>query len=247
MSGGNVAQCIEKVACELKVSRLEERVHAPHVAGGFVGCAVPTGQKPLREWAPSDDDPTLSLREGYEVIEGARMSEAELDLVRENSPSESAFGTLPTVKGIVAHANVGDNSAVLQVAHSVHDRAVTYDRIGPVHLVQIDGLDSKPGRTGPRSLPYDRCNGKHRENFRRDERLVEPSVFGQCGAKDSLAATKPVSLRRVEDGDAQLESARDNQVGVARRVVRSVAPLSRSELPRAKPNARDRLGGVSAF
>src|SRR5262249_10087793 len=156
-----------------------------------------------------------------------------LHLVRDYGPAESLLRVLPTREREVADAGVADEALVENAPHAVHRRTVQHERVGPVHLVQVDDIDAEPAGTGMRPLPDDR---RQRHQLRSKDHIAASAANRR--AENALRLAVPVGLGRINEVDAEVKGPLGNHAGFVTRVVVAVTPVARAELPAAQPDDR---------
>ena len=129
-----------------------------------------------------------------------------------------------------------DDAAVDEPAHPVHLLRDRDDRVWEVDLVQVDDVDAESLRTRA-PVPFDdRCERHDRQQLRCDEDLL--AAPGDRTTDDAFRFVAPVDLGGVDQVHAEIERPVDDRAGLVLRVVGAVAPVLRSELPRAQPDHR---------
>ena len=141
------------------------------VAGSVRG-AVAAGEEALGERAVGDHNTAVLLRVRNQVAFGATVDQAVTNLVREHRPTERGFGSSPARKRVVADANLADKAYVLKCAHAAHRRLLAHERVGLMHLVEVESADPEPLRAGDAALLDDRRQGQQREQLCREEDLL---------------------------------------------------------------------------
>ena len=240
-SGGvrvrHLAQGRDQFAGPVEVLREEQRIGGPQRVRRPAVPVVPAGEQPLGERAVGDHDVAGRGGERQQVPLRGPVDEAVADLVAQHAAAQRLLGGAPAVQRVVADAYLGDQPDPLQRAHAAHDRPVPDQRVGLVHLVQVETADAEPVRAGHRALLHDGGNREEREELRGQEGRFP--AFRQRRAEDPLAAAEPVELRGVEQGDAEFDRAAHDGLRLAPGVGLAVSPLPGAELPAAEPDPRD--------
>src|SRR6266566_3224644 len=193
-------------------------------------------QHSLPQRAVCDDDAALRLRPWHELTLGSAMNQAEQDLIRKNGSAEKALGLLPAGKRVVADADVLHQPFLDQASQARHGRACRKERARPVKLVQVDVVDAEPPHAVP-SPPARHERKADRKDLGGEEDAVPPAPDRL--ADDTLGPPQAVDLGGIDEVHAQLEGATDYRARHFRGVFRAVAPLARTELPRAQPDRGD--------
>src|SRR5262249_15859656 len=131
---------------------------------------------------------------------------------------------------------VADEFVVEDGPETDHGRAIRDDRVGPVHLIQVDGIDAEPACARLCSLLDDRRQRQEREQLRGEEHVVAPAANRL--AHDALRLAIGVDLGRVDEVDAEVKGAFDDRTRITTGIVVAVAPVTRAELPTAEPHDR---------
>jgi len=167
--------------------------------------------------------PVAPVVEQRAVASANRLGVRRLDLYQVHQPNP-----------LVRDGTIMRGMRALQRAHAAHDRPVPDQRIGLVHLVQVEPADPEPVRAGHRALLHHRGDRQDREDLRGQEGRLPGLAQGL--AQDPLAAAETVELGRVEQGHAQLQGPAHDGVCLLLGVGRPVAPVPGAELPGAQPD-----------
>ena len=122
------------------------------------------------------------------------IDKVEADLVGKDRAPESTFGCLPALEGVVAHADLADDTASLQVAHRRHLLADRNERVRLVDLVEVDLGDPEAAGTACGTAGDDRLHGQQRKELRGDERLLTPAgdrTARRCARIDQSRKPRP--------------------------------------------------------
>src|SRR5664279_504337 len=85
---------------------------------------------------------------------GQRRSQAEANLVGEDGLPEAALADTPTLEGVVADPDVAHEALLEECSQRCHCRACRHERVGEMHLVEVDRLYPEPPQAAPH-LPVD--------------------------------------------------------------------------------------------
>ncbi len=169
------------------------------------------------------------------------MQEAEPHLVGKHGGAERLLSRLPPLQRVVADTDRVDEADPLQGGHAPHGAAVRNERVGLVHLVEVDPTDAKPVGAGHRPLFDHRSHRQHREQLGGDDGRPARAGLPQRAAQDPFAAPERVDLGRVEERHTKLTCPPDDRRCLAGRVGGAVAPLLGAELPGTQPDRGDFL------
>src|SRR6185437_7816820 len=139
------------------------------------------------------------------------------------------FGGFPALYRVSADPDLADQPRMLEKAHVVHDGPVVAERVGVVHLVQVQPGHTQAASTRLSPLPHQRasrCKGK--ELSCDADRLA---VIAERPAKDPLTAAACINFRGIKQRDTELNRPPDNGDSRTLRVRLSVTPLPGAELP----------------
>src|SRR5207248_2266205 len=106
----------------------------------------------------------------------------------------------------------------------------------PVLLIQVDVVDTEPAQAATRP-PAGHEGKADRKQLAREENRV--AAAANRLADDSLRPTEAIDLGSVDQVDAEVESAAYDLARGFGGVFAAVAPLGRTELPRAEADHRD--------
>ena len=227
-------QCLDERSRSLEVLRQAQRIVATRGSRREVGRVVPTAEHALLEWAVRDDDTIVGLgvRDIGDI--GFALEQAEVHLVREDRAPELTLGGTPAIGREVAHPDVVHRSCILEPTHALHRRTQRHERVGPVHLIQVDRLDAEAKRRQAAVLLHASCSGPYREHLGRKERLAAAPF--ERTPHDRLRHSPCVDLGRVDEIHAEVERGLHQLDRGGLAVGLAVAPVARAELPATQPN-----------
>jgi hypothetical protein len=169
----HLAQGRDQVPGPVEVLRQEQRAGGPEAVARAAVPVVPAGEQPLGERAVGDHDVAGRGGERQQVPLRGPVHEVVADLVAQHAAAQRPLGGAPAVQRVVADADLADQPDPLQRAHAAHDRPVPDQRVGLMHLVQVDVADAEAVRAGHRALLDDRGDREQREDLRgQEDRLL---------------------------------------------------------------------------
>ena len=151
---------------------------------------------------------SLLMGPAQQLFFRAALGQAVLHLVGQHRPAEHPLGGLPIVQGVVAHADMGDQTVALQLPKGREQRARGNDGIRPMGLVEVDPIHTEAAQAGLSPLTDDGIKRRHREELGGNERLV-PST-GDGLPDGSFRAAETVDLRGVDQVDPEVQRPLDD-------------------------------------
>ena len=159
-------------------------------------------------------------------------------LLRMRLPSE--FSALaPAGQGVVADADLCDQSILLEATHLPHDGAVPNQRVRPVHLVEVQPGDPEAAGARRGALRQPESRRQDRMCLRGQENRC--SVISERLAEDALALAVAIDRGSVKKRDAQLDRPTDDEASLVLGIESAVTPRFATKLASAKANLGDLL------